>query len=351
MTQTGPGDDGAAESTVAVSVVMLAYGDEPVLEEALAAVTSSTGVRVEMVLVDNGCTRADVDDLCRRHGVRLLRPGSNLGFTGGVNLGVAATTSPYVALVNSDAIVAPDAVKALQEVAADPGVGIASGSIRLAEDPTTMNSAGNPVHFLGLGWAGGLGEPAARHALPRDVAAASGAGIVLRRSVWDALGGFPAEFFAYQEDLELSWRCWQRGLAVRYVPGAVVVHHYEFSRNPLKMYLLERNRLLFVLTCYGRRTLMLLAPVLLAFEVAMLVVAGLQGWGRKKVRGWGWVLSHLGWIRRRRQQVQAARTVPDADLVHLWADRFTAAAMPLPRGAGVLQAALAVYWSLVRRVL
>ncbi|HEY5515094.1 MAG TPA: glycosyltransferase family 2 protein, partial [Pengzhenrongella sp.] len=140
-------------------------------------------------------------------------------------------------------------------------------------------------------------------------------------------------------------------LRVRYLPDAVVVHHYEFSRNPLKMYLLERNRMLFVLTCYGGRTLALLAPALVAFELAVAVVAGAQGWGWQKVRGWFWVVGHLGWVRARRRVVQNARTVPDKELTGLWVGRFDAAAMPLPAVAAPLQWLLAGYWSLVRRAL
>ncbi|HMO11665.1 MAG TPA: glycosyltransferase family 2 protein, partial [Actinotalea sp.] len=329
--------------------VMLAYGAEPELDRALAAVLASRGVRVRVVLVDNGCTRPDLAALAASPGVELVRPATNLGFAGGVNLGAERVHEAYLGTVNSDAVVAPDALAALVSVATRREVGIASGSIRLADDPATMNSAGNPVHVLGLSWAGGLGEPASSHAAPVTVASASGAALVLRREVWSVLGGFPAEFFAYQEDLELSWRTWQAGLEVRYVPDAVVVHHYEFSRNPRKMYLLERNRLLFVLTCYGPRALALLAVPLLAFEVALLAVAVVQGWGAQKVRGWLWVVGHLSWVRRRRRLVQQARRVPDSALVGLWVDRFAPAALPLPRGADPLQALLAAYWRVVRR--
>ena len=334
-----------------VGVVMLAYGEEPVLHLAIDAVLASRGVDVTLVVVDNGCHRPDVKTLTARPGVTLLRPGRNLGFAGGVNLGASRVRADFVALVNSDAVVEPEALARLVAVAAEPGTAIASGSIRLADDASTMNSAGNPVHILGLSWAGGLGDPAADHATPRDVASASGAGLVLRRAVWEELGGFPAAFFAYQEDLELSWRSWQHGLRVRFVPDAVVVHHYEFTRNPRKMFLLERNRLLFVLTCYGRRTLVLLAPLLLAFELAMGVVALAQGWGRQKVRGWVWVATHLRWVRDRRRVVQSARVVDDRALAHLWVDRFDAAAMPLPGWAQPLQSVIAGYWRLVQRAL
>lgn len=334
-----------------VGVVMLAYRAEPVLDVALRAVLRSCQIKVSLVLVDNGCDRTDLESLRDELGFDLLRPSANLGFTGGVDLGAARLTAPYLALINSDAVVAPDALARLVTAAADPGTGIASGSIRLARDPSIMNSAGNPLHFLGLSWAGGLDEAASLHQEPADVASASGAALVLRREVWTALGGFPLEFFAYNEDLELSWRCWQRGLRVRYVPDAVVVHHYEFSKNAHKMYLLDRNRLLFVLTCYGGRTLLLLAPALVAFELALALVALTQGWGGQKAHSWGWVLSHLGWVRARRRVVQRARTVSDKELAGLWVDRFAAAAMPLPAAATPLQSLLAGYWHLVRRAL
>ncbi len=337
--------------TPRVGVVMLAYGAEPVIELAITAVAVSRGVDISLVVVDNGCSRPDLAELCAAAGAALLRPPRNLGFAGGVNVGARHVDAPFLALVNSDAVVDPDALRRLADVASLPGVGIASGSIRLADDPGRMNSAGNPVHVLGLCWAGGLGEPATSHAVAGDIPSASGAGLVVRRDVWDRLGGFPDDFFAYQEDLELSWRTWQLGLAVRYVPDAVVVHHYEFSRNPLKMFLLERNRLLFVLTCYGPRTLALLAPALVAFEGAMLAVAVGQGWGRQKVRGWAWLLGNPGWVRRRRRLVQSTRAVPDTALVPLWTDRFDAAAMPMPSWAQPLQGALAAYWRLVRQFL
>ena len=327
---------------------MLAYGAEPMLDVAVRAVLSSQGVTVRLVLVDNGCERSDLEAMSTELEFDLVRPAMNLGFTGGVDLGASRIVAPFLALVNSDAVVEPMALARLAAVASDREIGIATGSIRLASDPTVMNSAGNPLHFLGLCWAGGLDDPASLHQAPADVAGASGAALVLRREVWDALGGFPVEFFAYQEDLELSWRCWQRGLRVRYVPDAIVVHHYEFSRNPLKMYLLERNRLLFVLTCYGGRTLALLSPLLIAFELAMAVIAAAQGWGAQKVKGWAWLLRHLGWVRARRREVQRTRTVPDRDLRGLWAERFDAAAMPLPAAAAPLQALLAAYWGLVR---
>ncbi len=66
-------------------------------------------------------------------------------------------------------------------MAARPEVGIASASIRLADDPDLLNSAGNPVHFLGFCWSGAFGEPAANYPVEAEVLSAAGTAMALRR--------------------------------------------------------------------------------------------------------------------------------------------------------------------------
>lgn len=336
-------------TTPRVSVVMLAFGAEDYLRDAVDAVLGSTGVEVELVLVDNGAAPESLARVPSDARITLLTPGTNLGFTGGVNLGAANARFETLALVNSDAVVEPDTLAQLVEHLRDPGVGIAGATILLADSPELINSAGNPLHVLGLSWAGHMDQPASSITEVRQVASASGACLAIRRTLWQELGGLPEAFFAYVEDMELSWRCWQRGLRVEVLPTARALHHYEFSRSPLKMYLVERNRLLLLLTVHQRRTLALLALPVFGFELAIAVVATVQGWGREKVRGWRWILTHLTWLRDRRRLVQSTRTVPDSDLTWLITDTFDPAQTPLPPAATPLETVLRGYWRLVRK--
>ncbi|WP_421740933.1 glycosyltransferase family 2 protein [Cellulomonas sp.] len=332
------------------TVIVLAYGDEPYLAAVVDAVLASTDVRLDLVVVDNGCTSDAVRELPDLPQITVLRPDRNLGFTGGVNLAAAHARTPTITLLNSDAVVRPDTVALLlAALRDDPGIGVAGSLIVLADDPDVVNSAGNPLHVLGLSWAGSMGERADSFVGTREVTSASGACLAVRLDWWRELGGFPDEYFAYLEDLELSWRTWQRGSRVVVVSEAVTAHHYEFGRSPLKMYLLERNRLILLLTTFEARTLLLISPALLAFEVAIAAVAVLQGWGGAKARGWRWLVTHRRWVRRRRAEVQASRTVPDRDLARLITDRFEPAQTPLPRAAAPLEWVLRGYWQLVRR--
>ena len=334
-----------------VTAVVLAYGAEPWLLECVRSVLGSTGVQIDVVLVDNGCTSNAVKELAGWPHVTVLHPESNLGFAGGVVLGAKGATTEFLAMVNSDAVVDEGALAALVAEAGRDEVGIASACVVLGDRPDLVNSVGNPVHLLGFSWAGGFGDPVGIHPAATDVASATGACAVLRTSWWDTLGGFAEEYFAYYEDVELSWRTWQLGRKVRYVPGAVVRHHYEFSRSPLKHYLLERNRLIFVLTTYERRTLVLLAPLLVAVELGLVLVSLFGGWFRQKVSGWWWIVRHGDWVRARRRTLQSQRTVPDRDLARLWSSRFDPGHQATPVGAAPVGAIVAAYWALARRFL
>ncbi len=334
-----------------VSAVVVAYGPEPWLDRCVDAVLASVGVEAEIVLVDNGGTEGAVERLAATGKVTLVQPGRNTGFAEGCDLGVAASDAPFVALVNPDAIVEPDALRLLVECAAEPGVGISTASVRLADRPELLNSAGNEIHFLGLSWSGSFAEPASAHAERTAVTAASGAGLVCRREVWEDLGGFPPEFFAYYEDADLSLRCWQRGWSVVFVPEAIVAHRYEFSRNPTKFELLEKNRLTMVLTVFGRRHLLAIAPLAAVAEVGLLAMAARDGWFPEKLRAYRWIGAHRAWLRARRRTVQSERVVSDADLAPLFVTHLQPGNLP---GGGAPPAAdrlTNAYWRLVRPLL
>jgi GT2 family glycosyltransferase len=337
--------------TARVTAVMLAYGEEPWLVDAARAVLASTGVDLDLVVVDNGCTGTGVDEIKGMADVRVVQPGWNTGYTGGCAAGAAEATGDVLVFVNSDALVEPESVSRIVDVATEPGVGAAMASIRLADAPELINTAGNPLHVAGLSWAGGNGELASRYAERRTVPVISGCCFAIRRQLWERLGGFAPEYFAYHEDVELSLRLWQRGLRLEYVPDAIVRHHYDFSRNDLKYYLVERNRLITLLTAYQVRTLVVLAPVLALTEAAMVATAITGGWLSPKARGWRWLWRHRDWIRRRRRRLQAERTASDARLADLMTARFEPANVAAPPGVGVFNAVVAAYWWFGRRLL
>lgn len=330
---------------------MLAFGQEPWLEASVASVLRSSLKDVEVVIVDNG-TEADLAALADLdHRVKIIGRGENLGFAGGVNLGVSEALGETIVLLNSDAELLDTALEDLVDAAVKPAAGIVGALIVLGDDVETVNSWGNPLHVLGLSWAGGFGQPVAVAKTDSIVASASGACMAFSRTLWDRLGGFSEAYFAYFEDMDLCWRCHQLGLPVRVRSDIRVAHHYEFGRSQRKMYLLERNRLLFLLTVHQKRTLAAIALPGLAMELALLVVAARQGWAAEKREGWAWLWRERAQVAKIRRQTQASRVIGDGNLAHLLTDSFEPGQMPLPAWTAPFQVALRGYWRAVRPLL
>jgi GT2 family glycosyltransferase len=351
MTQVG---NVLSDFTVQVSVIVLAHGDEPYLRASVDAILASLdgagkAVDLELILIDNGASAA-VAGIGPDPRMSMVRPQWNLGFAGGCNAGAGHARGRDLVFVNSDAIVAPDAIHVLTSALTDPGLGIVTAAVRLADKPDLMNTVGNPVHYLGVVWAGGFGEPHEQHAVRTDVASASGAFFAVRHDRWDELGGFDDQYFAYHEDTDLSLRVWQRGYRVQYEPDAVARHHYEFSRNPTKQYLLERNRWITVLTVFPGKVLAGVLPALLAFEVPLCALALSQGWLGDKLRSYRWLVAHHQFLRQRRRRVQDANRISPAEFCQLLSSRIEPAMVERPRGFGVLNVILHLYWTVFRTV-
>lgn len=333
-----------------MDVVVLTFGREPLIKVTLDSVLSSEGIRAHLWLVDNGNTTGAVHRLPSHPQITILRPGRNLGYAGGVNHGAAHGSAATLVVLNSDVRVARDALAKLVAIAAEPEVALATASLRLAGRPDLINSAGNPLHMSGLSWAGYNGRSAAEHERRRAAPIASGAAFAIRRRRWAELGGFWDVYFTYHEDTDLSLRCWQRGWRVEYVPDAVVEHEYDFSRHPRKLAYVERNRLLVLATHYEARTLLLLAPVLAATEIALCAWALFGGWIGHKASGWVWLWRHRGEILARRARVQRERQCSDRELSWLVSSRLDNAVVAVPDALlRVANPLLAAYWSLVRR--
>jgi GT2 family glycosyltransferase len=300
-----------------------------------------------VIVVDNGGT----DPAAVEGFGKLVKSGRNLGFAGGCNRGAEEAAGEVVVFQNPDTVVEPGALSTLARTLEDRSIGIAMARLRLLDRPELLNSGGTVVHVSGLAWAGRYGEPAEELRELEDVAAPSGAAMAIRRDLFHELGGFTEELFMYLEDTELGWRAHLHALRVVVDPGADVYHEYEFGRHPTKLALLERNREIFVLTAYSLRLLLALAPVLVATELGMLVVAAKQRWLRGKLRGWWWLAGHAGWLRSHRRETQRLRRRPDRELAEYLTPSIDPGMLPVPRAASIGNGLLAAYWRLVRRAL
>jgi GT2 family glycosyltransferase len=173
----------------------------------------------------------------------------------------------------------------------------------------------------------------------------------MRAGEYRQLGGLREELFMYYEDQDLGWRVQMQGRRVVMNPRADVYHDYDFYRHTEKHYFLERNRLVFLLLAFSARTLLVLAPVLVAAELAMCVLAARQGWLREKLRGWAWSVRNMGLLLRLRRETQRSRTIRDRDLVRLLTPAIDPAALAAPPIVRLFNPLLAAYWVVASRLI
>jgi GT2 family glycosyltransferase len=297
---------------------------------------------LDTIVVDNGGGGPEIDGAAQR--ARVI-DSENHGFGAGCNLGAAAATGDVLVFLNPDTVARAGAVEALARRLEDDSIGVVQARLALLAAPDTLNSSGNVVHVSGLAWPGGYGDPVDTVSTVRDIPYASGAAFAIRADLFRELGGFTEELFLYQEDLELCWRARLRGLRIVVDPAATVLHDYVLERaDRRKEYYLERNRLIFVLTAFSGRLLLALAPVILAAELGIVVLALRQGWLREKARGWAWLAANASWLAGRRRTVQGARRVRDRELAPFLTAVLDPRMLQLPAGVAVVNGAFSAWW-------
>lgn len=214
--------------------------------EALRADLAGTGIEVEWLLVDNGSDEAG-RALLAALPVQRIDPGRNLGYAGGVNLGVERSKAEMMMLMNPDVIVQPGCVPALLG-ALEAGAAVAGPRFwwdrgrRLLQPPSELRNRREELARVLAGkspaWAERARRRWRRHARrhwearePLPSFSLSGSLLALRRSAWEAVGPFDEGYRLYFEETDWLLRAERRGLAGRYVPAAGAVHLYSQSAD------------------------------------------------------------------------------------------------------------------------
>jgi GT2 family glycosyltransferase len=241
-----------------LSIVVLNWNGADDTLRCLASV-EEFGAGATVVVVDNGSREDDAARVAevveRSVGVTLVRNAENLGFAGGCNLGIRVALESgarYVLLLNNDATLEPGAVETLLEfMDRHPRAGLVSPLILDASGERVWAAGGIRARREVVCGLGLTGRPVA--VVPRgpfQSYALTGCALLVRREVFEQVGTFDPDYFAYVEDVDLSRRAAGAGWELWVVPAARVRHRVSRSSGggytPLRSYLLGRGTGLFV---------------------------------------------------------------------------------------------------------
>jgi len=196
----------------------------------------------ELVVADNGSTDGSVE-LVRREfpAATLVESPGNPGYGGGANRAVGRCTAEYVLLLNSDTTLAPGALRALREYLAGHDRAAIVGPRLVHPDGTLQESCfrfPKPVRPLTRAKAGSL-----PHDRAGPVPWVLGAALGLRRTAFEAVGGFDEAYHMYFEEVDLAYRLRQAGWETHFTPEACVMHVGGASTRQRRAEMLLRTRL------------------------------------------------------------------------------------------------------------
>jgi GT2 family glycosyltransferase len=286
------------------------------LSRCLESLLASRDVDLEVVVVLNACT----ETLPRGAGgdphVHVLRSEVPLGFSAANNRGAAflrerAGAPAHLYFVNDDTVSEPDALRELTgHLARDSRCAIAGPRLMIEGEQGHLHSLGLNVTRGGEAWDEGIGRRLEEWGpLPdvRPVLAVTGSALLVRRVVFDELGGWEPLYHWYYEDVDLGLRARAAGWEVAAVPTAIVHHALSATAgrdSELQLYHMFRNRLLLLAIHWPPGLLLAAAPRLLLSEcwrLAVRVVRGERREARAQLRAWAGFLRLLPAARARRR--------------------------------------------------
>ncbi len=317
-----------------VAIIFLSYHSEEYLDRFFASLQNYTYPIdcFEVLIVDNfhqtfgssveiikqKLTLIPKDKLPK---ITILLQEKNLGFSGGVNVGIKHAINEgceYVFLHNQDGFLSSEALEKIVKVMEkDKSIGAAQSLMLLQNDSKKINSTGNAFHYLGFGFVKNYEKNIDEiKLLPvEDIGYASGAAVIVRAELFSITGLWEEDYFFYHEDLEFSTRLRAFGFRVVVASDSLFYHQYEFSRNKNKFYFMERNRYNLLLTFYKWPSLLILLPILIYTELGVLMLALMQGWFLEKVRASVYWLNPLNLYKvfKKRSDIQKKRVKKDSD--------------------------------------
>jgi hypothetical protein len=241
-------------TTPFVSIITVNYNQPEATLAFLDSIKEITYASYEIIVVDNASPTTDPKVLKEKHpDIILVESKENLGFAGGNNLGIKIARGSYCLLINNDTEVEPGFLEPLvDKLQGDPSLGVVSPKIRYFLKPGIIQYAGftsiNPI--TGRNKATGFREAdRGQFDLDSYTEYAYGAAMMIPVEVIKKAGLMADIFFLYYEEMDWMQRIKNAGFRIGYVHNSVVYHKDSLtagSLSPLRIYYLNRNRLLYI---------------------------------------------------------------------------------------------------------
>jgi GT2 family glycosyltransferase len=303
-----------------------------------------------VIVVENGSTDGSLEYIKENYPkVQLVVNQKNLGFAGGVNSGIKHAMEQqfdYVVLLNNDAVADKYWLKHLvAAITASDAVGIATSKI-VSSDGSHLDSTGDMYTVWGLPFPRGRGEPVSdAYDKQTTIFAASGGASVYRVDMLKEIGLFDTDFFAYYEDVDISFRAQLANWKIVYVPKAIVYHQIGATSSKMRgftTYQTIKNLPWLVVKNVPKDYLATVLPRFILAHSLFIVRALLRGHGWYALKGVVACLKKMPKKLRERKDIQHSKPVTNE---YVWQTMTH----DLPANARNLRRLRSLWWKIARK--
>ncbi len=233
--------------TIQVSIIIPNFNGKQYLKDCLNSIKKQNFSLYEVIIIDNGSTDESVEYIKDNYDeFTLIQNRENLGFATAVNQGIKASNAEYVFLLNNDTELEVECVsKLLNCIDKDETIFAVSSKMIQNQNRNLIDDAGDEYTILGFTQKVGNNRSTEFYQRKREIFSACAGAAIYRRNIFDIIGYFDENFFAYMEDLDISYRARIYGFKCVYCPEAVVYHHVSATSgskyNTFKIRLAARN--------------------------------------------------------------------------------------------------------------
>ena len=304
-----------------VTFAVLNYNGSDLLKVILPSIYAQTAEGFRVNVIDNGSTDDSIELIEREWPeTNVVRIPENIGVTRALNRAIQSADTEYVALLNNDIELEPNWIaEMLAELERHPEAAVADSKMLNFFRRDEIDGAGDAMARTGECRKRGFGEPdRGQYEQPEEIFSASGGAAVYRRRVFDEIGFFDEDFYAYYEDVDWGFRARLRGYSARYVPSAVAYHMGSATtkRDKQRSYThyLPRNSLLMTLKNFPAQSLVRHGPRVVGYQLKWLAADVRDRQLRLHLKGWREAAALLPATLRKRRELQRLRTVAPSEL-------------------------------------
>ena len=206
-------------SSPKISVIIVNYNGKKLLEKCLESLFKTDYNNFEVILVDNNSTDGSMEFVTKNYPkIIVIKLDSNKGFAEPNNIGAKIAKGEYLLFLNNDTVTTTNFISEMVKVL-EKDEKIAICQSLLLKPDGNIDSSGDFIDKMGIVY-----NSKTKTDEIKEISSARGASMLIRKKIFDKLGGFDEKFFFSFEDVDLGWRSWILGYKVVIVPNSIVYH-------------------------------------------------------------------------------------------------------------------------------